>query len=254
MGEELIVQRADRVVIARFNRPEARNALNLTLVGALTEVIDATAGDPTVSVLVLGTTDARAFSAGMDLKETGAARERLSLAITDLSWRLAAYLKPIVAVLPGYAIGSGAEIALCADIRIGDATTQFRFPGTGYGLAQGTWHLVEAVGSSWARQLVLTGRPVDGAEAARLGLVHELAEDAEARGPQVAQELAQRHDGAMAQTKRLMLAASGRTLKARFREESLLAERMISTAEFADGRNAAHSDAGDTSAGGTPGG
>jgi enoyl-CoA hydratase/carnithine racemase len=235
MGEDLLVERVDRVVIARLNRPAARNALNLAVVEALAGIIDATSDDPTVSVLMLGTTDVRAFSAGMDLKETGSAREQLSLAITDLSWRLAAYLKPIVATLPGYVIGGGAEVALGADIRIGDGTTQFRFPGTGYGLAQGSWHLVETVGSSWARQIVLTGRLVDAEEAAHLGLVHELADDADARGRQVARELAQRHDGAMAQTKRLMLAASGRTLKERFDEESLLAERMIRAAQFGHG-------------------
>lgn len=228
MSDPLVVERKDQVLVIRLNRPRVRNALNLELVQALAETLELAAGDDGVVALVLGTTDPAAFCAGMDTDDTQlAGPTATSSAITTVTWTLASYPKPVVGVLPGYVIGGGAELALTADIRIGDETTQFRFPGTGYGLAQGSWHLVDAVGPSWAKQLVLTGRPVDANESRRLGLIHELTPNAEDRGLALAQELTRRSPAAMAETKRLIREASGRSLKSRFDEESLVTEQLM---------------------------
>lgn len=232
IADAVVTERRDEVLVVRLNRPRVRNALNRELMGALGEILEMAAGDAGVAVLVLGTTDPAAFSAGMDTRDAERAGETTtSAAITAVTWTLASYAKPVVGVLPGHVIGGGAELALTADIRIGDATTSFRFPGTAYGLAQGSWHLVDAVGPSRAKELVLTGRLVDADESLRLGLVHELSANAEERGLAVACELAQRNARAMAESKRLIREAGGRSLKSRFDEEALVTERLMQDPE-----------------------
>jgi enoyl-CoA hydratase/carnithine racemase len=232
--DEVALERVDRALVARLNRPRARNALDLALLDSLAEALAASAGDDGVSVLVLGTTQPGAFSAGMDRKEAAQPGERTSARLIDVLWALASYPKPSVAAVPGYVIGGGAELALAADIRIGDEATQFRFPGTRYGLAQGSWHLLDAVGASRARELVLTGRPVGADESLRLGLVHELSEDPETRALELAAELSERSAVAMAETKRLILEAGSKTLKERFDEEARVTEELMRGADVAD--------------------
>ncbi|MGH2891871.1 MAG: enoyl-CoA hydratase/isomerase family protein, partial [Solirubrobacteraceae bacterium] len=228
MSNPLEAQRKDNVLVLRLNRPQVRNALNLELVQALAEILDQAASDADVTTVLLGTTDSTAFSAGMDTNDSQlAGPTATSAALTALTWTLASYPKPVIAAVPGYVIGGGAELALTADIRIGDATTKFRFPGTGYGLVQGSWHLVDAIGPSWAKQLVLTGRLVDANESQRLGLIHELSDNAEDRGLAVAQELTHRSPIAMAESKRLIREASGRPLKSRFDDEALVTEQLM---------------------------
>lgn len=212
----------------RLDRPRVRNALNLELIAALDRILQTAENDTDVAVLVLSTTDPTAFCAGMDTDEprlTGSSGA--SAAITALTWTLASYPKPVVGVLPGYVIGGGAELALTADVRIGDPSTRFRFPGTAYGLAQGSWHLVDAVGQSWAKQLVLTGRFVEAEESLRLGLVHELSADPEQRGLEVAHELTQRSPRAMAESKRLIGEASGTPWRRRFDAEALVNDQLM---------------------------
>lgn len=136
-----------------------------------------------------------------------------------VQWALECFPKPLIGILPGHVIGGGAELALSADIRIGSASTTFRFPGTGYGLAQGSWHLLDAVGASWARQIVLTGRTVEAEECLRLGLLHEIVDDPDQRGLDIARELAERSDVAMQESKRMILTGAGKSLKERFHEE-----------------------------------
>jgi enoyl-CoA hydratase/carnithine racemase len=113
---------------------------------SLRGILDDSAEDPSVSVFVLGSTDPACFSAGMDTKEAFAPAAKTIEVLLDVQWALEAYPKPMVAILGGHVIGGGAEVALSADVRIGSPGTHFRFPGTGYGIAQGSWHLVDAVG------------------------------------------------------------------------------------------------------------
>ena len=117
----------------------------------LRDVLTEAATDDGVSVLVLGSTSVSAFSAGMDTKEALAPGASTLDLLLEVQWAVESFPKPLVGVFAGYVIGGGAEVALSADIRIGSSSTVFSFPGTGYGLAQGSWHLPDVVGSSRAR-------------------------------------------------------------------------------------------------------
>jgi enoyl-CoA hydratase/carnithine racemase len=210
-SEAVLTERLDAILVVRLNRPEARNALNLAVLDALAEALASSANDAGIVSLVLGTTRPAAFSAGMDKKEAQLAGQQTSTILSEVLWML----------------------ALAADIRVGDAATQFRFPGARYGLVQGSWHLLDTVGASWARQIVLTGRAVEAEEALRLGLIHEISPDAEARAVEVAAELREGSALAMAETKRLILEAGDKTLKERFDEETRITEELMQTTEVA---------------------
>jgi enoyl-CoA hydratase/carnithine racemase len=226
---ELVVERGERVVVALLNRPHVRNALDTALCESLRAVLDESAADADVSVLAIGSTQASCFSAGMDTKEALQPAARTLDTLLALQWELETYPKPVVGMLGGYVIGGGAELALSMDVRIGSQSTVFGFPGTGYGLAQGSWHLVDVVGKSRALELVLTGRRPNAQESLELGLLHELADDPDSRGRALAASLAGRSDVAMREAKRMIVAAWGRPQRERFDEERLVNERLVAS-------------------------
>lgn len=208
-----------------LNRPEAANALNLALVQRLQSALAEAAADESVMAVVMGSALDSVFSAGMDVKEAAGSDATLR-GLLDLQWSLETFRKPLVGALSGHVIGGGAEVALSADIRIGRGDTTFVFPATGYGLVQGTWHLVDIVGASWAREIVFTGRPVGAEEALRLGLLHEIHDHPQARALALAAHLSTRSPGALAEVKRLLIGAGDRSLEERFRLESEANQRM----------------------------
>jgi len=226
----LLADRQGRVLSLVLNRPEAANALNVSLINHLEAALAKATTDPEVDVVVMGSALDSVFSAGMDAKESIVTDETF-FGLFRLQWSLEAFPKPLVAALGGHVIGGGAEVALSADIRIGREDTRFVFPATGYGLVQGTWHLVDIVGASWAREIVLTGRPVLAEEAQRLGLVHEIHQDPLARAGEVAAALSERSPRALLEVKRLFLESSGRTMEERFRAENEVNERMRNDAD-----------------------
>lgn len=229
IADEVITEREDRILIARLNRPLARNALNTALLVRLRDVLTEAATDDGVSVLVLGSTSVSAFSAGMDTKEALAPGASTLDLLLEVQWAVESFPKPLVGVFAGYVIGGGAEVALSADIRIGSSSTVFSFPGTGYGLAQGSWHLPDVVGSSRARELVLSGRRVDAQECLRLGLLHEIDEDSEGRSLARARDLVHRSDSAMQTSKRLILAADAKSRRQRFEDEQSANRSLMAT-------------------------
>jgi enoyl-CoA hydratase len=231
VADEILVERHDGVVVARLNRPDVRNALDTALCNSLRAVLDDAAADGDTSVLVLGSTDSSCFSAGMDTKEGLEPGASTLDVLLGLQWALETFPKPLVGTLGGYVIGGGAELALSADIRIGSPSTVFGFPATGYGLVQGSWHLVDAVGTSRALELVLTSRRMGAEESVRVGLLHEVHDDPDSRGVELASELVGRSDVAMQESKRMIRAAWGRPQRERFVEEQLVNERLMAAGE-----------------------
>jgi enoyl-CoA hydratase/carnithine racemase len=226
-----VVERVGRVLVARLDRPQARNALDIAVCKRLHEVLGEAAGDSGISVLALGSTDPACFSAGMDTKEALVPGARTLEVLLEIQWALETFPKPVVGMLGGYVIGGGAELALSIDIRVGSPATVFGFPGTGYGLAQGSWHLVDVVGKSRALELVLTGRRAPAAECLELGLLHEVDDDPDARGLVLAAQLAERSDAAMQEAKRMIVEAWGRPQRERFDEEQMVNDRLMATGE-----------------------
>ena len=182
----------------RLSRPERRNALDLSLLRAVT---DALAFEPETPV-VLGSTDPRVFCAGADLTISEAERAAVSDLIYDCCETLVTRPGPVIAVLTGPAVGGGAQLAAAADLRIAGPAARLRWIGPrvppGLDLAVGAWLLPDLVGRAIAMDLVLTGRWVEAPEALALGLVNRVCDDPELAAGQMATELAGRGAGVKA--------------------------------------------------------
>lgn len=173
------LERRDRVARLSLNRPEALNALNPELALELAQVVHEVKDDSSLKVLVISG-EGRAFCAGADLKfiegalETPDALRHLLQTLTDTFFELEELPMPVVAVVHGFALAGGLELALACDLilaaedaRLGDQHVNFGLiPGAG-----ATLRLPRKLGLQKAMALFLTGRWLTGKEAEAWGLV-----------------------------------------------------------------------------------
>lgn len=183
---DLIVKSVEqRVGIIRFNRPDARNALNGAMMGQLTQALAAFEDDDGVGAIVITGGD-RIFSAGADIKEMRAlsfAEAYLQDFVTRDWEPIPKCRKPVIAAVSGFAVGGGCEVALSCDMIVADETARFGQPEVQVGTIPGgggTQRLARLVGKSRAMELCLTGRTIDAAEAERIGIVTSLVPAGEA--------------------------------------------------------------------------
>ncbi len=187
-----VVRPAEGVIRITLQRPEVRNALRTRTLAELADVLAAAAAsDDTRAVVVTGGLDC--FAAGADL------REMAPLGAVDVllherarHWQaIAAFPKPLVAAVNGYALGAGCELALCADIVIAGTNAQFGLPEINLGMipgAGGVQRLARVAGKALAMQMCLTGRPIGAQAALAAGLAVEVdkPESALARAVEIA--------------------------------------------------------------------
>ena len=174
-------EKTDNVAIITLNRPERLNAITRELLAGLIDQLETARKDDEVAAVIL-TGAGRAFCAGEDLKETSAGKtfeqwveetdglQQVQRVILGLG-------KPLIAAIPGYALGGGCEFALSCDIRIAAEEAQFGFPETEVGLTittAGTKLLSQIVGLGKAKELVFTGDFFDAREALRIGLANQV--------------------------------------------------------------------------------
>ena len=167
------------VAVVTLNRPQVMNALNVQLRTELIELVQALDADPEVSVVVFTGAGEKAFCAGADLKERGQ-RSTDELYNERRFFRsrwvnvIANMAKPTIAAINGYCLGGGLEVALQCDLRIASDNAKFGLPEVTLGFlpgAGGTQRLPRTIGLQKAKEMILTGRHIDAAEAERLGIV-----------------------------------------------------------------------------------
>jgi enoyl-CoA hydratase len=174
-SETIIVERRGRVGIVRLNRPQALNALNVTLMDELLGAVEAFDADAGVGCILITGSD-KAFAAGADIKEM-ADKTYIDIFRADYTAdyeRLTRVRKPVIAAVAGFTLGGGCELAMMCDFIIAADTAKFGQPEIKLGIIPGiggTQRLTRAVGKAKAMDLILTGRMMDAAEAERSGLV-----------------------------------------------------------------------------------
>jgi enoyl-CoA hydratase len=197
--------RAHGVLALWLDRPQARNALDATLVAALHEAFQ----NSRARAFVLGSTDSRCFCAGADLRLPDAERAAVSDHLYELYHAMVLAPAPIVAAVQGPAVGGGAQLALAADIRVGSPAASFRFPGPGHGLSVGAWGLPSVVGRGRTIDLCLTMRTVGAEEAAGIGLLDRVDEDPCEAALALADSIARLNPAAAARVKAITRSACG---------------------------------------------
>ena len=177
----------DGVAVVTFNRPQVMNALNIQLREEIMQLAHELDADPDVSVIIFTGAGEKAFCAGADLKERG---QRSTEAMYNErrffrnKWvnAIANINKPTIAAINGYCLGGGLEVALQCDLRIASDNAKFGLPEVTLGFlpgAGGTQRLPRAIGLQKAKEMILTGKHIDAAEAERLGIVLRVVSRAE---------------------------------------------------------------------------
>ena len=177
MSRVLIESRSGDVTLVTLNRPEALNALDTEL---LLELRGAFTGLDARAVVLTGA--GRAFCTGADLKaratmDVGEWRAHHEL-VRETFAAIRSCPAPTVAAVEGFALAGGFELAIACDLIVAAEDAQFGLPETTRGImpgAGGTKLLPELVGTARAKDLILTGRPIDAKTAASWGLVARIA-------------------------------------------------------------------------------
>lgn len=180
--ETLLIDKMDGWAEVTLNRPDVLNAINLRMVEELGRAVDDLRADSSVRGLLFKGAGDKAFVAGADVSELVerktddallAINAGLFQKVEDFPW-------PTIAVITGYALGGGCELALSMDIRLGGESAQMGQPEVNLGIipgAGGPHRLSRLVGPGMARELVFTGKMIDSAEALRIGLLNHVHPD-----------------------------------------------------------------------------
>lgn len=186
--ETILLERDDSgVALITANRPEKRNALNARLREEIVSVLDALRHDAAVRVVVMTGAGDKAFVAGADIAEFAERtplEQRAAMTGRRLFDEVAAFPKPIIAMINGFALGGGCELAMACDVRIASETARLGQPEIRLGLIPGgggTQRLPRLVGTGQAMRLILSGELIDAEEAKRIGLVDLIYPAAELR-------------------------------------------------------------------------
>jgi enoyl-CoA hydratase len=187
------------------------NALDRPTLEELRDTLAELALDASARVVVLTGAGERAFVAGADIKYMSGLGVDEARAWGELGHRSAQLLetmpKPTIAAINGFALGGGCELALACDLRFAASTAKLGQPEINLGIIPGwggTQRLARVCGLGVAKELVLTGRPVDADEALRLGLVNAVHDPVAEKAREVAKLLASKSPVALAAAKRAL--------------------------------------------------
>ena len=244
MGTTLLQEVAGGVATLTLNRPERLNAIDLPLLEDLVAALDRLALDQAARVVVLAGAG-RSFCAGADIgqmvERTPEEWGRIVDRYLDPIRRIAAIDKPVIARLHGDVFGGGLGLAMACDFRVATANSRFCAPFIKLALAgcdmSAGYFLPRLVGLGRATDLMMTGRIVEAVEAAAIGLVTQVAAEAEldqAVGA-LAKRLAQGPAGALAATKRAIRRSIDRDMSAEFDFESFVQVQCLQSDDHREG-------------------
>jgi len=196
----LLITDLDGIRVVAINRPDKLNALNAATIDALHAAFDAAAGDAAIRAIVLTGAGPKAFVAGADIAEMSGlsavqARD-FSLRGQRMMRRLERMPKPVIAMINGFALGGGLELAMACHLRIAADNAKIGQPEINLGLIPGfggTQRLLRLAGRAATLELCLLGAPIDAARAQALGIVNRVvaAADLESETMALARQLAQ---------------------------------------------------------------
>lgn len=248
MSAVVLVEREGPLAWVTVNRPEKLNALNSAVVAELLAVVGAltAAADP-VRAAVLTGAGPKAFVAGADIAEMSGQRPADARAFAEAGHRLGRSIEetpfPWVAAVNGFALGGGCELALACDFIIASENARFGQPEVSLGLMPGfggTQRLTRRVGVARARELVLTGDPIDATEALRIGLVNRVVPSAElaATARALASKIASRAPLAVAASRRAILRGADADLSVAGELEAAAFATLFGSDDFQEGTRA----------------
>jgi enoyl-CoA hydratase len=225
--ETLLIERRERVAIITINRPDKRNALNIKTREEGAAALDELRADDSVRVVVITGAGDKAFIAGADIAEFAgrtAVTQRDVMTARSLFTAIDTFPKPVIAMVNGYCLGGGCELALACDLRIASERAAFGQPEINLGIIPGgggTQRLTHLVGEGKAMELILTGELITAQAAQAIGLVNMVVphEELEAKTFELANRIAEKSPIALRLAKEAVKTAARSTLDEGLRRE-----------------------------------
>jgi len=187
-SDKMLARKEGRVGTMVFNNPERHNAVSLEMWKAASTILEDFARDDEVRVVILAGAGGKAFVSGADISKfederaTREAVERYNATTDKVYSGVASYPKPTIALIQGYCIGGGLNLAVCCDLRFCSESSRFGLPaaklGLGYPYA-GLKRYIDTIGPAHTKDIFFSGRQFGAAEALSMGLVNRVLPDAE---------------------------------------------------------------------------
>lgn len=242
----VLVEKSDRVATITVNRPEKMNALNAEVKSSLTAALAELREDPDVRAVVITGSGEKAFIAGADIgefKDAAPVDQHRVMQETDIYAEIERFPKPVIAMINGFCLGGGCELAMACDVRIAGDKAKLGQPETNLGLIPGgggTQRLPRLVGQGRAMWLIYSGEMIDAARAEQIGLVDEVvAQDQLAhRTKEIAATIASRSPASLQAAKECVRAAWQMPLEAGLRLEKAWFALLFSTEDMDEGVSA----------------
>jgi enoyl-CoA hydratase len=241
--ETILVEKRGAVAVLTINRPDKLNALNSQVHREGVAALDELKKDETVRVLVITGAGEKSFIAGADIGEFAGKtpfEQRSGFNERTLFNSLDSFPKPVIAMINGFALGGGCELALACDIRLASEKARLGQPEINLGIIPGgggTQRLTRLVGEGKSMELILSGEMIDAPTAYNLGLVNHVyaPEELEAKTFELANKIAEKSPIALQMAKEAVKLASRSNLDEGLRREVDLFAVCFSTEDKEEG-------------------
>lgn len=188
MTDKMLARVEGKVGFMTFNNPERHNAVSFEMWEAAERILDSFESNPDVRVVVLTGAGGKAFVSGADISKFERERaseeavQRYNTLVEKVYSRIYRFPKPTIAMIRGYCIGGGLNLAICCDMRFATEGSRFALPaaklGLGYGY-NGLRRYIETIGPMATKEIFFTARQFTTQEALRWGMINEVVGDDE---------------------------------------------------------------------------
>jgi len=240
----LLDEKENGIIVVTINRPDKLNALNGELLAELRSAFTYVEENSHIKATILTGSGDKAFVAGADIKELRELNRQSGEKLSSKGQQIFTFIeqssKPVIALINGYALGGGAELAMACHIRIATPNALIGLPEVSLGLIPGyggTQRLPSLVGISKAMEMILTGKPIKALEAEQCGMVSTVHSSGNAMDEAV--KLAENiiKNGPIAVQKAIQAILASRPAHG-FTKEAALFGELCETEDFKEGTSA----------------
>ncbi len=244
--ETILVEKRDKIAVITINRPDKLNALNSKVHLEGVSALDELRNDNSIRVVIITGTGAKSFVAGADISEFAdhtPVTQRNIFYERSLFNSIDAFPKPVIAMINGFCLGGGNELALACDLRVASENARFAQPEINLGIicgGGGTQRLTRLIGEGRAMEIILTGDMIDAQKALQYGLVNHVftSEELEVKTMELAAKIAEKAPIALQMSKEAVKFASRSNLDEGLRREVDLFALCFSTEDKEEGVSA----------------